>query len=52
MISRVKLCLPLVGLVLTGCAASPPAVGNSKGGVIQWFRHDRHPAWRAADSRR
>lgn len=23
--------------LLAGCAASPPAHGNAKGGVIQWF---------------
>jgi hypothetical protein len=24
-------------LLLAGCAASPPATGNAKGGVIEWF---------------
>lgn len=29
--------IPAALLLLAGCAASPPATGNAKGGVIDWF---------------
>ena len=37
-------------LALAGCAASPPAVGNSKGGVIDWFGTNAKAVHETADN--